>query len=312
MGWSEIRRWMSQPLGFTTPSPSSSGDCDLAQRCAILLRPQIANAVESVDLHRLFAMLSKEMAMISGGSLSTSTSQAYGNIDIGEDVQWSVDVAPLLIDRCAVSNERYQKFVDDCGYDTDTWWSEAALPLRSKWVDRSGARAPQDWCHGSPPIDKLQHPVVGICWYEAEAYAKWVGKRLPSEAEWMWAAMASQTAGARYTWGAEWRNDYANTWHAGYGCTVPVSEFAPHNGSNKTCQFIGNVWEWTQTPFGSWSVDDEWGDCREFRAIKGGAFDTLLTNQVTIHFQSGEPILGRRHNVGFRCALNPTDLVGPK
>lgn len=134
MGWSEIRRWMSQPLGLTTPSPSSSGDCDLAQRCAILLRPQIANAVESVDLHRLFAMLSKEMAMISGGSLSTSTSQAYGNIDIGEDVQWSVDVAPLLIDRCAVSNERYQKFVDDCGYDTDTWWREAALPLRPKWV----------------------------------------------------------------------------------------------------------------------------------------------------------------------------------
>lgn len=154
----------------------------------------------------------------------------------------------------------------------------------------------------------LNHPVVGICWFEAEAYAKWVGKRLPSEAEWMWAAMGSD-AGKRYPWGAEWRNECANIWQSGHERTVPVGKYGPAEGASETYQFIGNVWEWTQTPFGVWGVDDEWGDCREYRAIKGGAFDTLLPTQATIHFQSGESMCERRHNIGFRCALNPRDLI---
>jgi iron(II)-dependent oxidoreductase len=104
-------------------------------------------------------------------------------------------LAAFRIDTTAVTNRAYQEFVDDGGYDDPTHWSDAGWA----WRREAGLVTPQFWCPGAggswsrrrygrvepvPPDEPVQH----VCWYEADAYARWFGARLPTEAEWEVAA----------------------------------------------------------------------------------------------------------------------------
>lgn len=176
--------------------------------------------------------------------------------EIGEH---EVRLEAFFIDRCAVTNAQYRHFLAAGGYQRQEWWSPAGW----RWRLASGRTSPAFWPRGEPALD--QHPVVGITWYEADAYARSLGKRLPSEAEWERAARG--TRAWRYPWGNHfelgrcncadfWLKREIRTYHDWYAhfflqrpwrrhtLTTPVDAFA----AGATCEGVfnmgGNVWEW--------------------------------------------------------------------
>ncbi len=157
---------------------------------------------------------------------------------------------------------------------------------------------------------------MGISWYEAAAYARWVGKRLPTDAEWVkagsWPVPLSPTSRIqrKYPWGDSMDRARCNLWGSGPGCVVAVTDFAQGVSVGGICQLIGNVWEWTSTNFGAGALHG--GDFSlptPMKSMRGGAFDTYFDNQATCQFQSGEKPVARKHNIGFRCAVSMCDLV---
>jgi iron(II)-dependent oxidoreductase len=151
---------------------------------------------------------------------------------------------------------------------------------------------------------------VGVSWYEAAAYTRWLGKRLPTSAEWEKAASSpiqlpdAAPIQRRYPWGGSIDRSRANIWGAGPGHTVPVADFAAGANAAGIQHLIGNVWEWTTDDF----RDPELALPAPMKTIRGGAFDSYFECQVTCQFQSGEVPVSRKHNIGIRCALSACDL----
>ncbi len=129
-----------------------------------------------------------------------------------------VVVKPFFMDITEVTNEEYQKFVDATGH-----------------------KPPAKWKGGRFPPGKEKFPVTGVTWDDAKAYAEWAGKRLPTEAEWEFAARG--TTGWRYPWGNEWQPEMANADNRTKGMQpVGTSKGASPFGNY---DLIGNAWEWT-------------------------------------------------------------------
>ena len=97
-------------------------------------------------------------------------------------------VEALLLDRYPVTNIDYLEFVSVGGYEQMSLWDRDVWPAVVDFVDRTGHPGPRHWSDGSFPVKLWDHPVVGVSWYEAEAYGCWAGKRLPSDEEWVKAA----------------------------------------------------------------------------------------------------------------------------
>ncbi|MGW8764935.1 formylglycine-generating enzyme family protein [Streptomyces sp. NPDC055815] len=201
-----------------------------------------------------------------------------------------VTVAPFAIDATAVTNARYAEFVEATGYRTDAerFGSSFVFHLRLHpaaerhvlgrvpqapwWLGVSGAAWHSPEGPGSGVEDRADHPVVHISHDDALAYCAWAGVRLPTEAEWEYAARGGLD-GARYPWGDDFTPDgreMCNTWigtfphvserPGGRVGTVPVTAYEPNGyGLHNTS---GNVWEWCADPW------DEEG--RE-RVIRGGS-----------------------------------------
>jgi iron(II)-dependent oxidoreductase len=88
-----------------------------------------------------------------------------------------------------------------------------------------------------------------------------------------------------------------------------VTEFASGASAGGVLQLIGNVWEWTASPFQLW-IDDTPAEFDEaYQSVRGGAYDTYFELHADCQAQSGESPLGRKHNIGFRCAVSACDLV---
>ena len=159
-------------------------------------------------------------------------------------------VTSFLIDRTEVTNKEYQRFVSAGGYRDTRHWPEtmtiAGKPLSrelamQKLIDRTGLPAPRQWSGATFPERKGNHPVVGVTWYEAAAYAKWSNKQLPTQDQWWRAALAE--GGAPFPWG----HDGATVdLRANFGLTgtMPVGSF-PAGVSQYGCyDMAGNVREW--------------------------------------------------------------------
>ena len=158
-----------------------------------------------------------------GGPFEMGTTDdpwAYDN----ERPAHQVDLPPYWIDAHPVTNAEYLAFIDAGGYEQPRWWHEKGR----SWLARTGKRAPAFWQRTGgqwvrrrfgrieplPPDEPVQH----VCWYEADAYARWAGARLPTEAEWEFAARGG-LEGARYSWGDSydpvdgWK---ANSWQGSF------------------------------------------------------------------------------------------------
>lgn len=220
-----------------------------------------------------------------------------------------VETEPFLLARHPVTNAQFQKFVDTGGYDNLDLWPRDLWPHLIDFKDLTDHPGPRFWEHGRHDKRLADHPVVGVCYYEAAAYAAWAGARLPTEAEWQmaasWRIRSSAHVLRRYPWGDALDTKRCNIWASNIGRTVPVTEYAAGAAPNGVLQLIGNVWEWTDSEYNVVDRDGRpmVGDML-MRSIRGGAFDTYFPAQATSCFRSGLAVLFRVHNVGFRCALN--------
>jgi len=220
-----------------------------------------------------------------------------------------LETDPYLIGRCCVTNAQYQKFVDAGGYQDMELWPQEIWPHLIDFTDLTEHQGPRFWRKGRHDVRLAEHPAVGVCYYEAAAYAKWGGYRLPSEAEWQmaasWRIRSSANVLRRYPWGDALDREKCNIWAAGLGSTAPVTDFEQGAAPNGVMQLIGNVWEWTCSDF---EVTDEQGrpvvGDMLMISVRGGAFDTYFTSQATSSFRTGLACMIRAHNVGFRCALD--------
>jgi len=281
----------------------------LAQgRCALVLRPQIAATLDDELFARALAALSLAMALVPEGEvvLGRETEDEPGRV---------FRLAPFFLDRCPVTNQQYQEFVAAGGYEQLALWDATIWPAVLEFVDRTGLPGPRYWRDGGFPPGEEHHPVIGVSWYEASACARWLGKRLPSDAEWVkavaWPVQLSPAVRVqrRYPWGDTMDRAKANLWGSGPGRIVSVHAFAAGTSVGGVQQLVGNVWEWLS---GAFAADDRDGSLRlptPMKSIRGGAFDTYFDDQAACQFQSGENPLARRHNIGFRCAIGVCDLL---
>lgn len=277
-----------------------------------------ANPVpDPATLKSAWKILEEQMALVPEGEVvlvpTEPESLGVSDSDPMGDPIW---VPSIYLDRYCVTNADYARFVASGGYAQDQLWPPEILSNVLQFVDSTGNAGPRYWAHGQPPTDQLNHPVVGICWYEANAFAHWCGKRLPTPAEWQRAATWATAPGsglihARYPWGESFDPSRCNTWNSGIGATVPVNEYYSGCTPNGVYQLLGNVWEWTAALFecDPSSNGDRVLTDQPLSEIRGGAFDTYFASQATGLFRTGQSLLHRSDNIGFRCCVNADQLV---
>jgi formylglycine-generating enzyme required for sulfatase activity len=176
------------------------------------------------------------------------------------------ELPEFWIDKTPVTNAEYARFVGATDHDP-----------------------PQHWDGKSPPAEIADHPVVYVSWYDAQAYAEWAGKRLPSEEEWEKAARG--TDGRAYPWGNEEPTPELCNFGENEGGTTPVGKYSPQGDSPYGCvDMAGNVWEWTASDY------DE-----SKKMLRGGSWYVNPNNVRSANRFRDDPDF-TRSNQGFRCA----------
>jgi iron(II)-dependent oxidoreductase len=205
-----------------------------------------------------------------------------------DNEKWAhkVEVAPFHVARAPVTNKQYLEFVREGGYRRREWWSAEGWLWREQaqaeapryWVERGGEWMERRFADWVGLADDL--PVMHVNWHEANAYCRYAGRRLPSEAEWEFAASLSGNGSKRrYPWGdAAGEGVHANL--DGNG-RVPVSGFAEGDSFRGCRQMLGNIWEWTSSPFTPYpgfvcdpyrEYSEPWFGTR--KVLRGGSFAT--------------------------------------
>jgi iron(II)-dependent oxidoreductase len=232
---------------------------------------------------------------IEGGAFRLGAEPGSGFVFDNEKWAHPVKVEPFAIARAPVTNEQFAQFVEENGYLRRELWSDAGW----RWRERTGSHHPVYWRREGgrwferrfdswSPL-RPHAPVVHVCWYEADAYCRWAGRRLPTETEWEYAAASVPGGGAkrRFPWGEEPPDaSRANLFGAPH--TADVGAFSAGDSAWGVRQLFGNVWEWTADWFGPYpgfrtdpyrEYSEPWfGD---HKVLRGGSFATraaLLRN----------------------------------
>lgn len=200
---------------------------------------------------------------------------------------YTVYLEAYYIDKYEVTNGQFKQFIDAGGYSNSYYWTTESW----NWKTANNITKPAKWddtTFGLPGGTNL--PVAGITWYEASAYAKWAGKRLPTGAEWEKAARG--TDGRTYPWGEGIDSGKCN-YNNSIGHTVNVGSYESGKSPYDCYDMSGNVWEWCQ---------DSTGEIT--RVYHGGGFSSDSNNCNPAAQYGTEP--GYRNFVesGFRCARN--------
>lgn len=261
--------------------------------------------------------------LVPAGPFSMGTSTEAWALD-NERPAHRVQVEDFYLDTVPVSNGNYAAFIDAGGYQDPRWWSEAG------WAHRQRAQlsAPLFWQRGTDgswwrrsfgvPAPVLpDEPVLHVCLFEAQAYASWAGRRLPTEAEWEKAARwdpVSQRS-RRYPWGdADPTDELANLGQR-HLLPSPVGSYPAGASPLGVHQLIGDVWEWTSSPLAPYPgfrafPYEEYSQVffgSEYYALRGGSFGTDRA-ACRGTFRNWDYPIRRQIFAGFRTARD----AGPR
>jgi formylglycine-generating enzyme required for sulfatase activity len=195
-----------------------------------------------------------------------------------------VDLPAFEIDKFEVTNADFAVFADETGYVTFT--------------EQGGQRSWRDeWGVGED-----SHPVVMVTWDDAAAYCEWLGKRLPTEAEWEKAARGAE--GLAFPWGSDWDPNKANVKERSLRGTAAVGSFGEGASPYGVEDMVGNVWEWTADWYQAYpentTADDYYGE--KFRVTRGGGWFDLEPQATTFNRNAADPAKTATDEIGFRCA----------
>lgn len=297
-----------------------------------------AAAPATLDFKRITMGSIEGMRRLEGGIFTMGTDGTYGCAPDGEGPAHLLELAAFYLDATTVTNEQFNAFVNATGYRTEAerfGWSfvfvghltraqVAALTLRVRGSEWWGRVDGANWRHpegpGSTVKERWQHPVVQVSWPDASAYATWAGKRLPTEAEWEFAARGG-LSGCRYPWGDELQPEgkhRMNVWQGvfpvhnsegdGYYGTAPAKSFRAngHGLYNMT----GNVWEWCWDWFDPafYRISPRLNPIGPMtggrRVMRGGSYlcHASYCNRYRTDARSSNPPDSTTTNLGFRCA----------
>jgi len=254
--------------------------------------------------------------LVPGGLFTMGTSTDPWALD-NERPAHEVDVPPFFIDAAPTTNAEYAAFITDGGYDERRWWTDEGWAHRTE----AGLDAPAHWRRDGTgwaytrfgrtgPI-RPDEPVVHVCCHEAQAYAAWAGKRLPTEAEWEKAARFDPATGRsrRFPWGDE----PPGPQHANLGqrhlSPAPVGAYPEGASPLGVHQLIGDVWEWTGTDFAGYPgfaafPYREYSEVffgPKYKVLRGGSFGTDPA-ACRATFRNWDYPVRRQVFSGFRCA----------
>jgi formylglycine-generating enzyme required for sulfatase activity len=223
-----------------------------------------------------------------------------------------VSIPAFRISKYEVTNSEFSEFVKDDGYSRKEFWKElladdnlntdlVGTDRLAIFVDRTQQPGPSGWSNGKFPLGKENHPVEGICWFEAAAYCRWKKVRLPSESEWEYAARGSD--GRLFPWGNQF--DVINNWtDQQAGKTTPVGSIFEDESPFGLFDMSRNVSEW---------VDDTWNaypnapmahpevNNGKYGVVRGGGY-LSVAYQMRTTFRTRVSRLERRGGIGFRTA----------
>jgi gamma-glutamyl hercynylcysteine S-oxide synthase len=253
------------------------------------------------------------MVTIPGGRFLAGA-RAAGFAYDNERPRHEVELPEFEIDALPVTNGEFMAFVEEGGYRRREWWADDGWA----WVREQRVAAPLHWTGGgrerrferTEPIE-LSLPVMHVSWFEADAYARSVGKRLPTELEWekaaAWGPDASEPR--RYPWGdGEPTPERANLDQTAFG-PVPAGALAAGASAYGVLGMVGDVWEWTASDFRGWPgfrafPYPEYSEVfygHEYRALRGGSWATR-PRVARNTFRNWDYPQRRQIFAGFRCA----------
>jgi iron(II)-dependent oxidoreductase len=252
---------------------------------------------------------------VPGGPFTMGTSTEPWALD-NERPAHEVRLPAYYLDTTPVTNAAYAAFIADGGYDDARWWTPAGWEHRQ----RAQLTAPLFWHWDGEwlqtsfgvtrPVAKSE-PVLHVCWYEADAYARWAGRRLPTEAEWEKAARWDPAAGRsrRFPWG----DDEPTAARANLGQRhlrpAPAGSYPDGAAPCGARQLIGDVWEWTSSDFLPYPGFVAWPYPEysevffgpEYKVLRGGAFGVSpVASRAT--FRNWDYPVRRQIFAGFRTA----------
>ncbi|WP_411091717.1 ergothioneine biosynthesis protein EgtB [Streptomyces sp. 049-1] len=254
--------------------------------------------------------------LVPGGPFTMGTSTEAWALD-NERPAHRREVAPFFLDTTPVTNGAYRAFIDDGGYDDPRWWA----PEGWDHVRRHSITAPLFWRRdggqwlrrrfGVTEVVPADEPVLHVSWYEADAYARWAGRRLPTEAEWEKAARHDPAGDrtARYPWGdADPGPEHANLGQR-HLRPAPAGSYPDGESPLGVRQLIGDVWEWTSSDFAPYPgfrafPYKEYSEVffgPEYKVLRGGSFavDAVACRGT---FRNWDYPIRRQIFSGFRTA----------
>ena len=280
------------------------------------------------------------MIALSGGTFLMGTDYEEAFPNDGEGPVRQVTLRPFHIDRYPVTNRRFRKFTETTRYKTEAerfgwsfvFWSHIPQNRFNELVKDTVAAAPW-WCKvngaywampegpGSNVDQRWEHPVVHISWTDALEFCRWSGQRLPTEAEWEYAARGGLEQ-KLYPWGDKlrpkglhmcniWQGEFpkVDTADDGFAGTCPVDVFPPNDFG--LYSITGNAWEWCADWFDTafHQTASTIGPAGPLngtsRVMKGGSFlcQKSYCNRYRVAARTSQTPDSSSSNVGFRCAL---------
>jgi len=281
----------------------------------------------------------QNMIKLPGGNFLMGTNDKEGFPHDGEGPVREVTLDSFYIEATTVTNQRFAEFINATSYKTDAekfGWSFVfyeLLPRELRQSDLQKSSQAPWWCavenakwnqpegENSNIKERMDHPIVHVSWNDAIAYCRWAGKRLPTEAEWEYAARGGLVQ-KKFPWGDELMPDgehrcniwqgifpHINTMEDGYLGTAPVKSFFP-NGFG-LYNMAGNVWEWCTDWFSrdfhktAPVINPKGPADGEAKVIRGGSFlcHESYCNRYRVAARSSNTVDSSASNMGFRCVV---------